>query len=224
MSTNKILVISVHPDDETLGCGGTLLKHAGIGDSIYWLILTRMDVSLGYSSDQIQIAKAQIDRVAHAYHFADVFELGFPTTKLQIIDFSLLVQKISGIVGQLKPRLIYMNNRSDIHTDHQVASKAIFSATKVFRHPYVKRVLMYECLSETEVTPQFAENVFLPTVFSDITIYLDKKLEIMSLYQTELQGQTFPRSLEIIKSLAAYRGSSACCAYAEAFMHVREIF
>lgn len=220
----KVLVTSVHPDDETLGCGGTLLKHYRYGDEVYWLILTKPDVSVGFSVDFANKRKAEINNVAEQYGFKEVFQLDFLTTKLHLVDFALLVGEISRIIKDLQPELVYMNNRSDIHTDHQIAAKAILSSTKSFRAPFVRKILMYECLSETEFAPSFPENIFMPNVFSDITDFIDKKLEIIQIYQSEVQNPPQPRSLENIRALARFRGASCGVDYAEAFMLIREKF
>ncbi|HEY8362209.1 MAG TPA: PIG-L deacetylase family protein [Tissierellaceae bacterium] len=220
----KVLVISVHPDDETLGCGGTILKHKKNGDELYWLIITKTDEKLGFSKEFIDKRKLEIKNVAQRYGFKNIFELDYLTTKLHLVDISDLIKNISNVITFIRPEIIYMNNRSDIHTDHQVAAKAIMSCVKSFRYPFIKRVLMYECISETEMAPGFPENVFIPNVYSDITDFIDEKIEIMKIYESELQTPPLPRSLDNIKSLARFRGASCGVEYAEAFMLVRERF
>ncbi|MBU5591092.1 PIG-L family deacetylase [Clostridium sp. MSJ-4] len=220
----RVLVISVHPDDETLGCGGTILKHTRNGDEVYWMIITKTDKTLGFSEKFIEDRKEQIKAVAKKYKFKSVFELDFLTTKLHAVDFNQLIEKMSLVINKIKPEIIYMNNRSDIHTDHQIAAKAIMSCTKSFRYPFIKKILMYECISETEIAPALPENLFLHNVYSDITEFIDEKLEIMKIYSSEIQETPLPRSLDNIKSLARYRGASCGCNYAESFMLVREVF
>lgn len=220
----KILVISVHPDDETLGCGGTILKHNNHGDELHWLIVTKTDELIGFSKEFIRNREKQIEAVSKAYNFKRIYELDFITTKLHNVDFSYLIEAISKVINEVKPEIIYMNNRSDVHTDHQVAAKAIMSCTKSFRYPFIKKVLMYECISETEIAPALPENFFMSNVYSDITEFIDEKLEIMKIYQSEVQEPPMPRSLDNIRSLARYRGASCGCNYAEAFMLVREVF
>lgn len=220
----KILVISVHPDDEALGCGGTILKHNNQGDELYWMIITKTDELIGFSKEFIRNRENQIEAVSKAYNFKKLYELGFLTTKLHTVDFSDLIDTISKVINEVKPEIIYMNNRSDIHTDHQVAAKAIMSCTKSFRYPFIKKVLMYECISETEIAPALPENLFIPNVYSDITEFIDKKLEIMKIYESEVQEPPMPRSLDNIRSLARYRGASCGVNYAEAFMLLRERF
>ena len=177
----KVLVISVHPDDETLGCGGTILKHKKNGDELYWLIITKADEKLGFSREFIDKRKSEIKNVAQRYGFINIFELGYLTTKLHLVDISDLIKNISNIITHIRPEIIYMNNRGDIHTDHQVAAKAIMSCVKSFRYPFIKRILMYECISETEMAPGFPENIFIPNVYSDITDYINEKIEIMKI-------------------------------------------
>lgn len=160
----------------------------------------------------------------HAYGFKDVCGLDFVTTRLHAVDFNLLINSISKVVNEIKPQIIYMNNRTDIHTDHQIAAKAILSCTKSFRYPFIEKILMYECISETEIAAPLLENVFIPNVYSDISNYIDKKVEIIKIYESEVQDTPMPRSLENIKSLARFRGASCGVDYAEAFMLVRERF
>lgn len=220
----KVLVTSVHPDDETLGCSGTILKHRELGDEIYWLILTKPNKSVGFAMDFINKRKIEINNVNKLFGFKEVYQLDFITTQLHVMDFTLLLSEISKTINKIKPEIIYMNNRSDIHTDHQIAAKAILSSTKSFRTPFIKRLLMYECLSETEIAPPFPEKMFIPNVFSDISKFIDDKLEIIKIYESEVQDPPLPRSLENIRALARFRGASCGVDYAEAFMLVRERF
>lgn len=220
----KVLVISVHPDDETLGCGGTILKHNAIGDEVFWLILTKVDYSVGFNQEFINKREVEIKQVAQLFGFEEAFHLDFITTKLHLFDFTSLIEKISEIIKKVRPEIIYMNNRSDIHTDHQIAAKAILSCTKSFRTPFIRRILMYECLSETEYAPPLAENIFAPNIFSDITNYLERKIEIMQIYQSEVHSPPLPRSIENIRALARFRGASCGVDYAEAFMLIKERF
>lgn len=220
----KVLFIAVHPDDETLGCGGTILKHKKNGDEIFWLIITGVSKELGFSDEFIEKRKNQISEVNQAYGFNETIEFNFPTTKLHTIDFSDLLEKISAVIKRIQPKTVYTINRSDIHTDHQCASKAVISSLKSFRYPFVKKILMYECISETEMAMPLPENIFIPNSYSDITDFMDKKIEIMEIYNTEIQETPLPRSIENIKALARFRGATMCLNYAESFMVLRDIF
>lgn len=220
----KILVISPHPDDETLGCGGTILKLREEGNFIYWLIVTGMNDKLGFPKEKILNRQREIKKVTKMYGFDDVFNLNFPTTRLDTIPMVDLISKISDCIRKIRPEVIFMNNKSDIHTDHKITFQAVVSATKSFKANFIKRILMYETISETDVVSPFIENAFLPNIFVDISHYIEKKLEIISIYKSEIMEYPLPRSLDSMKALARFRGSQIGVEYAEAFMSVREIW
>lgn len=215
---NRIVVIAVHPDDETLGCGGTLLKHKANGDEVYWLILTKANQKItnikGIELEQLRY----IREVAAAYDFNNWKQLTFLTTELDNYPMVEIVVGISQYINELKPNIIFLHHYGDIHSDHHVAFSAIMSCIKNFRTPFIDRVLSFETLSETEFAPAAQNYAFVPNVFSDITPYLEKKLEIMKLFTTEIMDEPFPRSLSTIRALARYRGARIGVEYAEAFM------
>lgn len=221
---NKVLVIAVHPDDETLGCGGTLLKHKAKGDEIYWLVVTGpiKGDHPAFTDEFITKRDALVDRVAESYGFTETIKLNFPTQKLHAIDLKDIIMKISDTMNRIKPDTIYMMFNNDVHSDHRVAFDAVYSCTKSFRYPFIKRILMIEALSETEFALATQSTAFVPNVYVDITDYIDKKLEIMALYDTEIMSEPYPRSLSSIRALARVRGSRAGVMYAEAFQLLYE--
>ncbi len=218
-----VLVVAPHPDDETLGCGGTLLRHHARGDRVSWLIMTCMDKSVGYTEDQIRERREEIYNVAYSYGMVNVFPLKFPTTTLDTISQRELLESVAGVINQVKPEVIYLPNRSDIHSDHRVTFDVIMASIKTFRISSILKVLMYEVLSETEFTPSLQSNAFVPNSFSDISDVLEKKIEIMKLYRNQLGIHPFPRSEENMRALAIFRGAIARVKYAEAFMVIKEI-
>ena len=123
----KVLVMSVHPDDETLGCGGTLLKHKMEGDEIFWLIATDMKVKDGFSKEKIAARDKEIETVSLKYNFRKTVRLGFPASKLDKMPVADLVDKISRVFNMIKPEIIYLPFRHDIHSDHRVFFEAAYS-------------------------------------------------------------------------------------------------
>jgi len=216
----KVLFVSVHSDDETLGCGGTILKHKQNGDEIYWLIITAPTLIHPYGFTEVMITQREkeIGIVSKMYGFEKTISLGFPTQLLDEVNIRELITKIDSAISEVHPQIIYLINRSDVHSDHKVAFNAVYACTKNFRKPYIERILMYETLSETEFSPALPENVFIPNVFIDITDYFEKKLEIMTVFAIEMMPGNLPRSYSAIKALATYRGSRIGVNYAEAFM------
>ena len=217
------MVIAPHPDDETLGCGGTLLKHKENHDEIYWLIVTSMKEEDGWKPSEVEKRSSEINEISNAYGFKNTFNLDFPTTKLDIIPFDILVMSISKVVDDVKPHTIYIPNRSDIHSDHRKVFESAISACKSFRMKFIKKILMYECLSETEFAPSLQENAFSPNYFVDISKYLEEKINILKVYKSELKEFPFPRSEINVRALASYRGATADVSAAEAFVLIKEI-
>lgn len=216
--SKKVLVIAPHPDDETLGCGGTLLKHQNNGDEIHWLICTEMDKGHPY----FEIREQELINVASTYHFTSVHNLKLKTTHVDEYSMSELIHSISNIIHKIQPNILYLPFHGDVHSDHRKIFEAAYSCTKSFRYPFIEKIYMMEILSETEFSPT-SSPVFTPNVFVDITLYMDKKIEIMEIFESEIHPHPFPRSIENIKALATLRGATAGCHYAESFMLLKEI-
>lgn len=220
---NDVLIIAVHPDDETLGCGGTLLKHKAQGDRIHWLICTAMYESNGFSKEDIDTRKDEIENVGELYGFEDLYHLNLPAMKVDEYSMSELTTKISFIMKEIQPRTIYLPFKGDVHSDHRKIFEAAYSCTKSFRYPFVKQIFMMETISETEFAPSTKEDAFIPNYFVDISNFLEKKMQIMRCYKSEIGSHPFPRSEQNIKALAILRGATAGCEYAESFVLIKEI-
>ena len=220
---NTVLVVAPHPDDETLGCGGTLLKHKADGDHVHWLIMTGMKASQGFNADRIESRRQEIAEVAHRYGFDSVHELDFPTTTLDQCPRAELVSAFAEVVNQLSPTTLYLPYRYDIHSDHKVTFDVAAACTKSFRYPSIMSVRVYETLSETEYCVDPAVDGFRPNLFVDISDYLAQKIEIMNMYQGEMGEAPFPRSAKVIEAQATLRGSLIGANAAEAFMSLREV-
>jgi LmbE family N-acetylglucosaminyl deacetylase len=214
----KILVIAVHPDDETLGCGGTILKHKDMGNEVHWLILTKANQKITSITDIEKKQREDVIKVADQYGFDSWQHLDFLTTELDRYALGELVSAISTVIHNIAPHYIYLNHFADVHSDHRIAFDAVYSCTKNFRYPFIEKILLYETLSETEFAPPSASHAFIPNMFNDVTKYMDKKLQIMKLYTTEQMDEPFPRAMSSISSLARYRGSRIGVEFAEAFM------
>lgn len=216
-----ILVISPHPDDEALGCGGTLFKHVQAGDSIHWLIMTAMD-SRKYDQSQREKRESEIEQVTKLMGFSSVSKAGFNTTTLDQIANNKLIDAISPVILGVKPDILYLPFWGDIHSDHYHTFEAASACTKSFRYPFVKKIRVYEILSETNFAIR-PDRQFSPNLWIDISACLDKKLSLLTIYQSELGQHPFPRSLEGVRAQALLHGSVAGCLAAEAFMSLKEV-
>jgi len=215
----KVLIFAVHPDDETLGCGGTLLKHKAKGDEIHWLICTETNENNKF----YKIREKEIQKVTELYSFDSVTNLKLKTMQVDEYSMSDLIGKISKVVNEIQPNIVYLPFKGDVHSDHRKIFEASYSCTKSFRYPFIKKIYMIETLSETEFAPSVSEDSFIPNVFVDISDFMDKKLEIMKVYESEIAEHPFPRSEKNLKALATLRGATAGCEYAESFMLLKEV-
>jgi LmbE family N-acetylglucosaminyl deacetylase len=219
--TKRVLVVAPHPDDETLGCGGTLMRLHQQGAELAWLIVTGISEEYGWTAERVQQRDEEIDQVAKLMGFSEVFNLQLPTTRLDTLSMQELINQFSVVFKAFEPEQLFLPNRSDAHTDHRVVYDAAAACTKWFRYPSIRRVLAYETLSETGFGIG-AESVFDPNYFVDITGFLERKLHVMAVYQSELGTFPFPRSVEAIRALAAVRGVASGFVAAEAFQLLRE--
>ncbi len=218
-----ILVVAPHPDDESLGCGGTLLRHIDEGHSVHWLIVTSMTLAQGFSAERIAARNMEIEMVASTYRFAGVHRSELPTTRLDTLPMGDLVDVVGKTFQTVLPDTVYLPYRNDAHSDHAAVFDATVSCCKSFRHPSVKRVYAYETLSETEYGLRPDDPGFRPNLFIDIGDQLERKLQILNLYAGEMGIFPFPRSEECVRAQAALRGSKAGLRAAEAFMVLKEV-
>lgn len=216
---NNVLCVAVHADDETLGCGGTILKHKAQGDKINWLLLTGPvpNHPNNFRPEFIEDRNALVRQVAEMYGYDSLEYLALPTQLLHALDLRDIIKRVSEVIKRIKPNVVYMMFANDVHSDHRVAFDAVYSCTKSFRYPFIERIYMMETLSETEFALATPARTFIPNVYVDITEYMERKLEIMAMYAKEVMEEPYPRSLSSIKALARLRGSRAGVMYAEAF-------
>lgn len=220
--SEKIVVVAVHPDDETLGCGGTLLRHKRDGDEVHWMIVTRLSKDLGFTKLDIQKREDEIERVSKTYNFDSTHRLNIHAGKVDMTPTADLVKMFSDHFSKIEPSIVYLPFLSDAHSDHRAAFRAAFSATKNFRHPYINKILMMETQSETDFSVGTSEVSFSPNYYVNITDLLHSKIEIAKIYESEFKNHPFPRSVRGIEALATVRGAAAGCEFAEAFQLLKE--
>lgn len=223
MTTKNILIVAPHADDETLGCGGTILRLVNEGHNVHWLLVTGMSSESGFNSNQIDIRKNEIDKVSAMYKFTCRHELMLPPAMLETLSKGEVIGPILSIVQKIKPDEVYTVYRNDAHSDHEIVYDAVMSACKSFRSPFVKKVLAYETMSETDFGMKPEDRGFRPNVYVNISPYLDTKLNILEEFKSEVGEFPFPRSRKALESLAYIRGTQANCNAAEAFMLLKEI-
>ena len=215
-----ILAIAPHPDDETIGAGGLLLRAAQAGREIHWLIVTAMRPEDGWLAELMTRRDAEIEAVAREFGFAGVHRLGLPTTRLDTLPLADVVAAIGQVVTKVRPQIILLPHRGDAHSDHQVVHDAGAACAKWFRYPSVQWALVYETLSETDAAIQ-QTMPFRPDIYVDIGDHLERKIAITRHFAGEFHPFPFPRSEIAVRAQGQVHGAAAGYHAAEAFMLLR---
>jgi LmbE family N-acetylglucosaminyl deacetylase len=219
----NILVIAPHPDDEVLGCGGTIAKRVLVGDEFYLCVVTKAYPPEWTEAD-IKRRREEVFRANKILGIRNIHFLDFPTVKLNTIPHKELDEAISQIVKKVQPEMVFLPHRGDVNQDHRLVFDAAMVAMKPELGSTIKKILSYETLSETEWAAPFREDVFIPNSYVDISETLEVKLKAMSEYRSELKQFSHPRSLQAISALAKVRGSTIGVEAAEAFELIREMW
>lgn len=188
-----------------------------------WLLVTAMNPGNAWNAEKIEERRYEIERVQEGLGVLSehLFELRLQTTSLDQVPTGDLIERISEVFAQFQPEELLIPHAHDIHSDHRIVADAVAACTKWFRHPSIKRVLAYETISETDFVLK-PEGLFNPTVYVDITSFIDRKIALMGIYQSELGRHPFPRSETALRALAQLRGAQSGFGSAEAFQLLRE--
>lgn len=221
--TETVLVVAPHPDDETLGCGGSMMKWGDEGHFVHWLIVTNMLPEYGFDQDMCAKRQNQIKEVAARLGIASVIDLSLEPAGLSSIDERDVISAVHDVFQSVKPSMVLAPFPDDAHSDHRVVFDAVSAASKSFRMPFVKRLMCYETISETDYGLDPDRAAFKPNTYIDISPHLDTKIETLELYEGEILPHPFPRSAVAVRALAQLRGSQCNVEAAEAFMLLKEI-
>ncbi len=220
----KVLVISPHPDDEVLGCGGTIARLSAEGHEVVVAIATRGWEPL-FPAKQVDQVRGEAQEAARVMGAKDLRFLELPVTKLASMPEHELNGAFGALFDQVQPNWAFIPFRSDVHEDH----RQIFDACMVATRPQsnraqLQRVLCYETLSETHWHAPGVEAAFTPNCYIDLGSHLPKKLDAMRCYKSQLRPAPNARSLESIEALAKFRGMTVNVHAAEAFVLLRDVY
>jgi LmbE family N-acetylglucosaminyl deacetylase len=215
----KILVIAPHPDDEVVGCGGTIAKHAEKLDEVYLCIVTK-GYTPDWSEELLKNRPKEVEKVNKILGIKKTYFLDFPTVKLDTIPQKNLNDSIFEVVTEVKPEIVYMPHKGDLNKDHRLVFEATLVATRPVGEHKVRKMLSYEALSSTEWGNPI--EAFVPNVYIDVSKTIERKIEAMKVYESEMKPYPHPRSLEVVDALAKKRGSEVGVKFAEAFMLIKE--
>jgi N-acetylglucosamine malate deacetylase 1 len=220
----RVLTLAAHPDDETLGAGGTTARLTRDGHEVWVCILTDGVTARHTHVEQQQQCAMRASEVMGVAH---VSFCGFADEHLDAMPLIDVLTPIEKCIAEFEPHLVLTHFGQDVNQDHRVAFAATMVATRPVAASSVRRVMCYETPSSTEWAPPFAGSVFSPNVFVDITSTLSVKLEAMRQYSMTFSGEVppfpHPRSYQALDAIARRHGSAAGLAAAEPFMLVRAV-
>lgn len=218
----NVLVIAPHPDDEVLGCGGTIAKHNTNGDHVYVAVVTKGCAPL-FSAESVEKVRSECREADAFLGVKETLFLDFPAAMMEEVPRYKLNDAFIATIQNIKPDVVYLPHRGDMQLDHKLTVDAAMVALRPKYSHVVQKIYGYETLSETGWDVPNTTNEFIPTAYNDISHYLNKKLDAMRLFTTQLAVFPNARSLEAVRALAMYRGATMHMNAAEAFSVLREI-
>jgi LmbE family N-acetylglucosaminyl deacetylase len=219
----KVLVVMAHPDDEVLGCGGTIARMVDEGGEVQVLICGEGLTSRGGTAEA-ELAKLDDDlrRADSILGVAAIQHLDWPDNRFDSLSLLELIKAMEPMVLPLEPSLVITHHPGDLNVDHRYVHEAVMTCFRPLPGRFPVTILAAEIPSSTGWSAPLPERAFIPNVFSDITSTLDRKIEAMENYRTERAAWPHPRSSEAIRAQARYRGSLVGLEAAEAFVLLRQ--
>lgn len=218
----NLLVIAPHPDDEILGCGGTIIKNIAQGNDVYVCIVTKGCLPL-FKPERTEVNRQDALNCHKHIGIKRTFFLDFPAAMLEKAERYELNGQILDVIKEVRPDEVYIPHWGDMQKDHQMVAEAAMVALRPKYKPQVKRIYGYETMSETAWNAPNVQNEFIPNVFVDISDYLDAKKEALAFFTLQVSDFPDARSLGAVEALAKYRGALMNVKAAESFMLIREI-
>ena len=221
LKNKKILIVAAHPDDEILGCGGTIFKLKK-NNKIKIIFLTNGVSARSKDQKKIFARKHECEKLFKFLKIGKPIFFDFPDNQLDNFPLLKIIKKIEKILKTFKPEIVFTHFEDCLNIDHQTAFKATLTACRPLKKISVKKILSFEVLSSTEWTASKKKS-FHPNFYINIDNEIKKKIEALKFYKSELKKYPHSRSVEGIKTLAKFRGISSGNKYAEAFILVRNI-
>lgn len=225
----KILVVAAHPDDEVLGCGGTVVRRVKEGYEVFTLILGEGITSRDEKRDrvkrekEIKKLKKQAFEANYILGVKDVFTHDFPDNNFDSVPILKIIKEIEKIKEIVKPSIVYTHHYGDLNVDHRVVYNAVLTAFRPLKKEIAREIYSFEVFSSTEWAGPDKEIHFIPDTFVDISKTIDKKIEALKCYEKEMQQYPHPRSLKNVKFHAAKRGTESGLKFAESFETIRAV-
>jgi LmbE family N-acetylglucosaminyl deacetylase len=221
--SKTVLVVAAHADDEALGCGGTIAKHAASGDHVHVVFVADGVTSRPRAGkDELASRKQATENARGILGIRTTAFLGLPDNRLDSLPLLDIVQLLEAIVIKLSPDVVYTHHYGDLNVDHRLVHQAVMTACRPLPGNSVREILTFEVMSSTEWSST-GSAPFLPNLFVDISAYVETKLQALDAYAVEMRPPPHSRSTEHMQCLMRHRGSCVGVDAAEAFMVMRSI-
>lgn len=216
----SVLVVAAHADDEVLGCGATIKKHADSGDQVTVIFMTDGVGSRLADSSQISQRNQAKEKALQVLGVGNSYQYDFPENAMDSIPLLEVVQAIECVIDKVQPQIIYTHFHGDLNLDHQICFDAVMTATRSFPNQCVKEIYGFEVLSSTEWQIK-SDMAFTPQMYVHVSNCFEDKIVALKAYNDEMRDSPHSRSFEHVKTLGKHRGHSVGVKYAEAFMAYR---
>lgn len=217
----RVLVVAAHPDDEVLGCGGTIAWHRKAGDHVTVLIMadgiTSRATGSGVMAEALEARRRSAQHANDILGVSELTLLSYPDNRMDAAVLLDIVQDIEKVLARCRPTTVYTHHRGDVNIDHARVHDAVVAACRPQPKHSVRKLLFFETPSSTEWRPPASRSIFAPNWFVDISASLSSKQEAMAAYAVELHDFPHPRSFQAVEHLARWRGASVGLSAAEAF-------
>ena len=225
--SNNVLVVAAHPDDEALGCGGTIARHVAAGDHVEVVFFTdgvgarHQESSASHKHAEL-IRNEATRRAAEVLGIASPTCFGFPDNRLDSIELLDLVRAVENLAQRYRPTTVYTHWAGDLNVDHRIVYQAVMTAFRPMADCSVMQIRMFEVPSSTEWGDRAVTPAFRPNLYVGIERFLDIKRRTLGEYDQEMRPFPHPRSHQAIEALARWRGAESGMPAAEAFVTVLE--
>jgi len=219
MTAKTVLIVAAHPDDEVLGCGGTMARRVEDGDQVHVVFMADGATSRSQPSDRGYIEERNTAALKACQILgAQTPEfLGFPDNRMDSIALLDVIQAIENVIDKIQPTVVYTHHGGDLNVDHQITHQGVMTACRPQPGVSVREIYSFEVLSSTEWAAPSAATVFVPNCFVDIEKVLDQKQSALEAYNVEMRRFPHSRSIEAVVALATLRGASMGMVAAEGF-------
>ena len=217
---NNVIVIAAHPDDEVLGCGGTIYKHTSEGDNVTIVFISDGESSRVIKKNSIEVRYNAARKASNILGCGEPIFLNLSDNRLDTYPLLEIIKKIEKVIFNVKPNIVYTHYYNDLNIDHQITCKSVLTACRPLPNSSIHTILFFETPSSTEWGE--TKDIFIPQKFVNISDFVKIKKKALSVYKNEMREYPHPRSLQAIEAIDSFRGATAGYKSAEIYRKIQK--